>query len=119
MKISMKSVFAALVSLAASAFLASTASAQCLVHTERTACPGKESESYKKCDGKKSCEKKRPASSEAQCMEEAKKGCPNDRFDITASKIVKAKWNGKDLKGEFDGNFCDPKRDDFNKCDKK
>jgi hypothetical protein len=33
----------------------------CAVEYNRTACPGKEAESYSKCDGKKNCVKTSPA----------------------------------------------------------
>lgn len=89
---------------------------ECVVNINRTACAGKESESYSKCGGSKSCDKDEGASSEAECVAAAKSNCPNSRLDITKSKVVKARYNGKSLAGPFGGNFCAPNRPDFNKC---
>jgi hypothetical protein len=96
--------------------LASSALAECVVNVNRTACPGKESESYSKCGGSKSCDKDYAAATEAACIAAAKENCPNSRLEITKSKIVKARFNGKALKGPYGGNFCAPNRPDFNKC---
>ncbi len=88
----------------------------CIVHTIRTACPGMEAESYSKCGGSKSCDKEDSADSEAACVAAAKAGCPNSRLTITKSKVVKARFNGKQLPGPYGGSFCAPSRPDFNKC---
>jgi hypothetical protein len=96
--------------------LISTAFADCVVNVNRTACPGKEAESYTKCGGSKSCDKDYPATTEAACVAAAKENCPNSRLEITKSKIVKARFNGKVLKGPYGGNFCSQSRPDFNKC---
>ncbi|MGQ0457407.1 MAG: hypothetical protein ACT4OU_10130 [Hyphomicrobium sp.] len=95
---------------------ATSAFADCVVNVNRTACAGKESESYSKCQGAKSCDKDYAASTEAACIAAAKENCPNSRLDITKSKIVKARLNGKPLSGPYGGNFCAPNRPDFNKC---
>lgn len=92
------------------------AAGTCIVHTIRTACAGKEAESYSKCGGSKSCDKEDSADSEAECVAAAKAGCPNSRLDITKSKVVKARFNGKQLAGPYGGSFCAPNRPDFNKC---
>jgi hypothetical protein len=94
----------------------STAFAECVVNINRTACAGKESESYSKCGGAKSCDKTEAATTEAGCIAFAKSNCPNSRLDITKSKVVKARFNGKPLKGPYGGSFCAPNRPDFNKC---
>jgi hypothetical protein len=96
--------------------LASSALADCVVNVNRTACAGKESESYSKCGGSKSCDKDYPAATEAACIAAAKENCPNKRLDITKSKVVKARFNGKSLAGPYGGGFCAPNRPDFNKC---
>src|SRR5690348_14788993 len=70
------------------AFASSALAADCVVHYDRTACPGKESESYSKCDGKKSCDKDESAATEAACMEAATKACENTRLEITKSKVI-------------------------------
>jgi len=81
----------------------------CALSYTRTACPGQEAESYKKCDGKQSCTKNVPAASEAACQEAAVAACSNDRLTVTASKAGKA-----DLCLDYS------KRDaEFNQCSKK
>jgi hypothetical protein len=86
----------------------------------RTACTGKEAESYAKCDGKQSCTKHVAAASEAACAEAAVKACSNDRLEITKSKVITAKFKGKALKNKTGkDDFCldYAKRDaEFNQC---
>jgi hypothetical protein len=92
---------------------------ECSVRYVRTACPGKEVESYSKCGGAKECNKLEQANSEAACVGAAKRACANSRLDITKSKVITATYDGKVLKGAFaGGNFCASKRPDFNKCAK-
>lgn len=74
------------------------AAASCSVTTTRTACPGKEAESYKKCDGQKSCSKEVEAASADACVAAATASCSNDRLEITKSKTITAKWKGQALK---------------------
>ena len=88
----------------------------CVIHYNRTACAGKEEESYSKCGGSKECDKDAAASTEAACIAAAKEACPNSRLDITKSKRITARFNGKALKGPYGGSFCAPNRPDFNKC---
>jgi hypothetical protein len=89
----------------------------------RTACPGQEAESYKKCDGQQTCTKHVAAASEAACAEAAVNACANDRLDITKSKIITAKYKGKALaskSGKHDMCLDYAKRDaEFNQCAKK
>lgn len=99
----------------------------CEISFVREACPGQEATSYKKCDGQKACSQKKKATSAEECQKIASEDCSNSRLDITKSKVVKAKFDGKALKalkdpsGRFpasdDENFCSPTRDDFNKCE--
>lgn len=70
----------------------------CTVTTTRTACAGKEAESYKKCDGQKSCSKDVEAASADACIAAATASCSNDRLEITKSKTITAKWKGQALK---------------------
>jgi uncharacterized membrane protein len=98
------------------AFASSALAADCVVHYDRTACPGKEAESYSKCDGKKACDKEEAADSEAACTEAAMKACENSRLEITKSKVITATFKGKALKAPHDGSFCAADRPDFNKC---
>src|SRR5689334_8131359 len=95
----------------------------CAVTYTRTACPGKEEESYKKCDGKKTCTKYFPAATEQACQEAAIGACANDRLTITQSKVITATFKGKALKtkgGKDDMCLDYSKRDtEFNQCSKK
>jgi len=95
----------------------------CAVTYARTACPGMEEESYKKCDGQKSCTKDVDANSEDQCRVAAVNACANDRLTVTKSKIITAKFKGKSLKsksGQDDLCLDYPKRaTEFNQCAKK
>lgn len=105
-------ILAALFSLS----LASAAEAACVIHFNRTACPGQEQESYSKCGGSKQCDQSDPATTAAACLAAARKACENSRLDITKSKVITAKFDGKSLKGG--ANFCAANRADFNKCGK-
>ena len=99
-------------SLASDAFAAD----DCVIHYNRTACPGKEEEAYSKCGGTKECDKAADASTEAACTAAAKEACANSRLEITKSKRITARFNGKALKGSDGANFCASNRPDFNKC---
>ncbi|MEO5362961.1 MAG: hypothetical protein H7838_04985 [Magnetococcus sp. DMHC-8] len=110
----------------ASVGLAGVAHADCVLHYERTACKGKEADSFKKCDGKAACDKtvKEAATKEA-CAAAALKACDNDRLDITKYKKITADMDGKPLVGGFNAvgkadaagtNFCAADRPDLNKC---
>lgn len=100
--------------------LSLNAFSKCEVSYDRSACKGKEVESYAKCDGKKTCIKVESAEDESECKETAQKACSNSRTDITKSKIVTAKWNGKEITSKTSKkNFCEDyeKKDiEFNKC---
>ncbi|MBF0310170.1 MAG: hypothetical protein HQL56_11640 [Magnetococcales bacterium] len=100
--------------------------AECKLSYARTACKGKEADSFKKCDGKAECVQVKEAASEAACLEAAKKACDNDRTDITKFKQIAASWSGKALVGGFDAkgqadaagtHFCAANRPDMNKCE--
>ncbi|MBF0584533.1 MAG: hypothetical protein HQL80_09920 [Magnetococcales bacterium] len=110
----------------ASVGLAGAAYADCVIHYERTACQGKEAESFKKCDGKAACDKAvKDAASKEACAAAALKACDNDRLDITKYKKITADFGGQALVGGFDAtgkanaagnNFCAADRPDLNKC---
>ena len=113
---------------AAAAFFAALALAgpglalaeDCSVHYTRTACPGKEAESYAKCGGKQSCSKPVAAASAAACQAAALKACANDRLDITRSKVIGASYKGQALKSSSGKeDFCldyDKRAAEFDKC---
>jgi hypothetical protein len=93
------------------------AQAACVINYNRTACPGKEAESYSKCNGTKTCNKEdSSAVSLAACEQAAAAACANTRLTITKSKVITATFNGKPLRGG--SNFCASNRADFNKCAK-
>lgn len=83
----------------------------CEVYVERTACPGKEAESYVKCGGKQSCSNKKKAETEADCTKLGEEECSNSRVDITKSKVIKVTFGGKQSE-----NLCKADRADFNQC---
>lgn len=91
--------------LVAALTLSGVASADdCVLQITRTACPGKEAESYAKCTGKPSCTETKPAANAAQCATKAKEGCANSRRDVTKSKKITALFGGKPVEGGKD--FC-------------
>jgi hypothetical protein len=105
------------ITLAAFCLLAMSEVAQagCIIHYVRTACPGKEVESYSKCNGSKECDKEdSSAVSLAACEQATAAACANSRLTITKSKVITGKFNGKALRGG--SNFCASNRPDFNKC---
>jgi hypothetical protein len=69
----------------------------CVIKTTRTACSGKEKDSYAKCNGQASCEEKSAADSEKECTEKATKACENARPNVTRRKAVSATFDGKPL----------------------
>ncbi|MGP0090115.1 MAG: hypothetical protein ACLPKB_09165 [Xanthobacteraceae bacterium] len=71
------------------------AAGTCAVEYIRTACPGKEAESYSKCNGTQTCVLPEPADSVAACQAAALKACANDRLLITKSKVIHATFDGK------------------------
>lgn len=95
--------------------------AKCEINYDRTACKGKEAESYSKCDKQKACTKTVAAEDQGECQAEASKACENSRIDITKSKIITAKWNGKDLMSKTGKkDFCEDyskRAAEFNKCE--
>lgn len=92
----------------------------CDVNYTRTACPGKEAISFKKCDGKASCVKTGAADTEEACRVKAVAACANDRLDITKSKVITATFNGKPVKNKAGGeDHCQDYAEravEFNKC---
>jgi hypothetical protein len=110
---------AALVLLAS---FGSAVAGDCAVEYTRTACPGQETESYSKCDGKQTCVKTEAAASMEACQAASVKACANDRLKITKSKVVKAKFDGKAImsaSGKED--FCadyEKRAAEFDQCAK-
>jgi hypothetical protein len=109
----MKRILTALVSLS---FAGSAFAGECKINVTRAACPGKDAESYKKCDGKASCDEVKKVGSAEACAKEALKACENvgDRQKVTKSKAITAMFNGQPVEGGK--NFCEASRPDFNKC---
>jgi hypothetical protein len=67
----------------------------CDIKYTRTACPGKEAASFKKCDGAASCIKKVSVDTAEICRTKSVAACANDRVDITKSKVINASFDGK------------------------
>jgi uncharacterized protein (UPF0179 family) len=98
-------------------FMTQAAQAGCVIHYDRTACPGKEAESYSKCNGAKTCDKEDTSAVSLKACEQATAAaCINTRLTITKSKVVTGKFNGTALRGG--SNFCASNRPDFNQCAK-
>ncbi len=113
----MKVVNGILAVVAGMVLSASAYAGVCELTVTRTACAGKEADSYKKCDGKASCAVKKKADNEAACVKAAEEECVNSRTEITKSKTVSAKFDGKEVKNAAGAaQFCAADRPDFNKC---
>ena len=83
------------------------AAGDCAVEYTRTACPGKEAESYSKCDGKQTCVLTEPAATAEACQAAALKACANDRLTVTKSKVIHAKFDGKPvMSSSGKDDFC-------------
>jgi len=95
---------------------------ECAVNYVRTACPGQEETSYKKCDGEKECTKMKAASSVEECREVATESCSNSRLDITKSKVITAKFEGETIQtASGKDDFCleyENRSAEFDQCDK-
>ena len=94
-------------SFALTFFLATVGTAyagDCVLQTTRTSCPGKEKESYSKCEGKQSCSQKVSVASAAECATKALASCANKRYDITKYKKVTATFDGAPVESGKD--FC-------------
>lgn len=93
----------------------------CEIQYTRTACPGKEKISYKKCKGKQSCSKFKEAADANECKAMATKSCGNKRLTVTKSKVINALFEGAKL--QTDGgsdDFCTvyaKVKEEFNRCD--
>lgn len=93
----------------------------CEIHFTRTACPGQDEISYKKCNGEQSCTEVVDAANAQACKTAATAACENQRLNITKSKVITAKFDGAELK--TDGNstdFCtaySKRAEEFDHCD--
>ncbi|MFZ4405143.1 MAG: hypothetical protein ACOYOK_13655 [Pseudobdellovibrionaceae bacterium] len=85
---------------------------QCVITVTRTACPGKEAESYSKCPGgSASCSEVLPdgAANPEDCAIAATRACNNKRVDITKNKSIVAYYDNQPLVNSKD--FCLEKAD--------
>lgn len=93
----------------------------CEINFDRTACPGQEAISYKKCDGEKTCTEYKETASAAECATAATADCENKRLNITKSKVITATFDGVPLKtAAGSSDFCTAyalKDKEFNHCD--
>lgn len=80
---------------------------ECKMQVTRAACPGKDSESYSKCKGQKSCDESKKTGSAEACAKEAIKACQNKRYDVTQDKTITATFDAKPVEGGKD--FCKEK----------
>lgn len=97
---------------------------KCEIHYDRTACPGKEKESYSKCGGEKTCtkQKREGGASIDACRKAATSSCSNSRFNETKSKVISASFDGTPIttsSGKSD--FCleyENRSTEFDQCGK-
>ena len=116
-----KSLIAVMALFCTALFSATTANAgTCELTTTRTACPGKESISYKKCDGKPTCADFQDLADAGQCKAAAIASCENARLTVTKSKVITAKFDGAELKTDAGStDFCtaySKRAEEFDKC---
>lgn len=92
----------------------------CELMVTRTACPGQEETSYKKCNGEAACSEFLEVDSAAACQAEAVKACENKRLNITKSKVINAKFDDAAVKSASGGDdFCADypgRAAEFDKC---
>ncbi len=93
-----------LLSAIALTFAASMASAaECAFKTDRTACPGKETEAMKPYDGKNPTEDKKEVADEKACLTLAEKSAKIVRKGtLAAKKVTTVTFGGKDLGQTFE-----------------
>jgi hypothetical protein len=107
--------------LAALLYAAGSFAGTCEIFTTRTACPGKEAVSYKKCNGKPSCSDFQELDNAAQCKAAATAACENARLNITKSKVITAKFDDAELKTDKGStDFCtvyEKRAAEFDHCD--
>ena len=93
----------------------------CEIKYTRTACPGKEKISYKKCKGQQKCSKFKETPDAEACKAAATKSCRNKRLTVTKSKVINAVYDGAALKASNGSDdFCTvyaKASEEFNKCD--
>jgi hypothetical protein len=98
------------------------AAGECAIEYIRTACPGKETESYSKCNGTQSCVLPEPTADVAACQAAAVNACANDRLTITKSKVIHAKFDGKAImSASGKDDFCvdySKRAAEFDQCSK-
>jgi hypothetical protein len=112
-----------IIAAATAVVLSSVASAgECGIEYNRTACPGKDAESFAKCDGKQTCVKTVAVDTAQACQAAAVKACANDRLDVTKSKVIRATFEGKKLASDSGKeDFCSDYANravEFDKCGK-
>jgi hypothetical protein len=87
------------ISFAALTFASASASAECVITINRTACPGKEAETFKPYGGKNPTEEKKKAASAEACAKEAEKTSKIIRKGTLAAKSAKATFAGAPVEG--------------------
>ncbi|QDQ28787.1 hypothetical protein FNU76_21880 [Chitinimonas arctica] len=115
-----KPIIKHLFGLALCLYYGNALAAGCELHVTRTACAGKEAISYKKCEGKAACTEFVDAADASACKKAALEACENKRLSITKSKVISAKFDGKELKSDKgDADFCKAylnRAAEFDKC---
>jgi len=92
-----------LLSVAASSAFAGN----CTLNVTRTACPGQEAISFKKCNGEASCEEFSETATADECKAAAVASCENKRLTVTKSKVITATFDDAALKSASgNDDFC-------------
>ena len=102
-------------------FAVSAQAGTCEIKYKRTACPGKEDVSFRKCNGKAECSKFKEAADANECASLAVEACANRRLTTTKSKVIMAVFDGQAIKASNGSDdFCtvyEKAAEEFNKCD--
>lgn len=102
-------------------FVNSASAGTCEIKYKRTACPGKEEVSYRKCNGKAECTKVKEAADANECATLAVQSCANRRLTTTKSKVISAVFDGQAIKASNGSDdFCtvyEKAAEEFDKCD--
>ncbi len=112
-----------IMAIAGGLWTATALAGDCEIVVSRDACPGSEAQSYKKCDGKKTCSEMVKTADAAACKTAAMAACEVFRPGVTKSKsITTVKFDGAPVKPDgSDPDFCKsyPKRAaEYNRCSK-
>jgi len=88
---------------------------ECVLKTTRVACPGKEKESFSKCNGQASCDEKVVADSAKECARKRRSHATTAVLPSPRARRSPPHLMGKPSK--VARMFVLPRRSDYNKCE--